>query len=308
MAFGAFSTTAGDKQDVDIGKFQRRSPIALLLLLPGILYLILFFLTPLLSLIITSFQEPSPSGLIGDYQSAFEWRNYPTAIETYWPHISRSFGYAFVATVIAFLVGYPIAYAIGVKMRGYPLLQALALVVLIAPFFISFLLRTFAWKQVFGPGSPLIEFLNFLTILPPDVLVVGTPFSVIFGLAYNFLPFMALPIYTTLERLDKRYLEAGTDLYAKPITVFAKITFPLSIPGVLSGILLTFIPSAGDYINASRDFLGSPQTQMMGNIIESNFLILQNFPQAAALSLLLMAAILVLVTAYVRRSGTNELL
>lgn len=308
MAFGAFATSAGDKPGVDVEKFQRRSPIALLLLLPGILYLILFFLTPLFSLIITSFEEPAPSGGIGDYQPAFEWRNYLIVIETYWPHISRSFVYALIATVIAFLVGYPIAYVIGVTMRGYPLLQALSLVLLIAPFFISFLLRTFAWKQVFGPESAFVGFLKLVAILPPDAMVVGTPFSVIFGLAYNFLPFMALPIYTTLERLDKRYLEAGSDLYAKPVTVFLKITFPLSIPGVLSGILLTFIPAAGDYINASRDFLGSPQTQMMGNIIESNFLILQNFPQAAALSLLLMAAILILVTAYVRRTGTKELI
>lgn len=308
MAFGAFSTTAGDKPVVDVEKFQRKSPVALLLLLPGILYLILFFLTPLFSLVITSFQEPAPNGLLGEYQTAFQWENYVVVIQTYWPHITRSFVYAFVATIIAFLVGYPIAYAIGVKMRRYPLLQALSLVLLIAPFFISFLLRTFAWKQVFTPDGFVVGALQAFSILPPDGGLVGTPFSVIFGLAYNFLPFMALPIYTTLERLDVRYLEAGQDLYAKPVTVFTKITFPLSIPGVLSGILLTFIPAAGDYINASRDFLGSPQTQMLGNIIESNFLVLQNFPAAAALSLLLMAAILVLVTAYVKRSGTKELL
>lgn len=308
MAFGAFSTTAGDAPAVDVEKFQRRSPIALLLLLPGILYLILFFLTPLFSLIITSFEEPVPNGAVGEYQAAFAWQNYLVVIETYWPHITRSFVYALIATVVAFLVGYPIAYAIGVKMRKYPLLQALSLVLLIAPFFISFLLRTFAWKQVFTPEGFFVGLLRSFSILPPDGVLVGTPFSVVFGLAYNFLPFMALPIYTTLERLDVRYLEAGADLYAKPTTVFFKITFPLSIPGVLSGILLTFIPAAGDYINASRDFLGSPQTQMLGNIIESNFLVLQNFPAAAALSLLLMAAILILVAAYVKRSGTKELL
>ena len=308
MAFGAFSSTTGDKPAFEVEKFQRKSPIALLLLLPGILYLILFFLTPLFSLILTSFQQPASSGLLGEYQAGFEWKNYVAVIQTYWPHITRSFVYALIATVIAFLVGYPIAYSIGVKMRGYPLMQALALVILIAPFFISFLLRTLAWKQVFAPEGFFVGFLRSMAILQPDELLVGTPFTVVFGLAYNFLPFMALPIYTTLERLDLRYLEAGSDLYAKPVKVFFTITFPLTIPGVLSGILLTFIPAAGDYINASRNFLGSPQTQMIGNIIESNFLISQNYPQAAALSLLLMAAILVLVTAYVKRSGTKELL
>lgn len=308
MAFGAFSTTAGDQPSVDVEKFQRKSPIALLLLLPGILYLILFFLTPLFSLVLTSFEEPVPGGFVGEYRTAFEWQNYVVVLQSYWPHISRSFVYALVATIIAFLVGYPIAYVIGVKLRKYPLLQALSLVLLIAPFFISFLLRTFAWKQVFTSEGFFVGALRALSVLPPDGVLVGTSFSVIFGLAYNFLPFMALPIYTTLERLDLRYLEAGSDLYAKPVTVFTRITFPLSISGVLSGVLLTFIPAAGDYINASRDFLGSPQTQMLGNIIEANFLVLQNFPQAAALSLLLMAAILVLVTAYVKRSGTKELL
>jgi spermidine/putrescine transport system permease protein len=308
MAFGAFSASSTESAPVDIERFQRRSPIALLLLLPGILYLILFFLTPLFSLVITSFEEPVPNGFVGEFQPAFAWQNYVLVVETYWPHMTRSFVYALVATVFAFLVGYPIAYAIAVKMRRYPVLQALSLVLLIAPFFISFLLRTFAWKQVFTSEGWIVGALRTLAIIPPDGVLVGTPFSVIFGLAYNFLPFMALPIYTTLERLDLRYLEAGSDLYAKPVTVFTRITFPLSIPGVLSGILLTFIPAAGDYINASRDFLGSPSTQMMGNIIEANFLVLQNFPAAAALSLILMVAILVLVTAYVKRSGTKELL
>jgi spermidine/putrescine transport system permease protein len=307
MAFGAFSTGTADQPSVDTEKFQRKSPVALLLLLPGILYLILFFLTPLFSLVLTSFEEPVPGGFVGEYRSAFEWRNYVVVLETYWPHMVRSFVYALVATVIAFLVGYPIAYAIGVKLRRYPLLQALSLVLLIAPFFISFLLRTFAWKQVFTSEGFFVGVLRSISVLPPEGVLVGTSFSVIFGLAYNFLPFMALPIYTTLERLDVRLLEAGSDLYARPVTVFTKVTFPLSIPGVLSGILLTFIPASGDYINASRDFLGSPQTQMIGNVIEARFLVLQNFPQAAALSLVLMVFILVLVTAYVRRTGTKEL-
>jgi len=280
----------------------------LLLLLPGVLYLILFFLTPLLSLVLTSFQAPVPGGFAGDYQTAFQWQNYTVVVETYWSHISRSFIYALTATFFALIIGYPIAYVIGVKLRNYPLWQALALVLVIAPFFISFLLRTLAWKQIFADEGFLLGVLKTVQIIPAEAYFTGTPAAVIFGLTYNFIPFMTLPIYTSLERLDLRYVEAGGDLYANPITVFRTITIPLSIPGVLSGILLTFIPAAGDYINASRDFLGSTDTQMIGNVIEANFLVLQNFPQAAALSLLLMGAILILVSAYVKRSGTEDLL
>lgn len=308
MAFGAFQSGVGAGPSSSAARVQRKSPVALLLLLPGVLYLILFFLTPLLSLVLTSFQEPVPGGFIGEFQTAFRWENYVIVVEKYWPHISRSFMYAVVATLCALLIGYPIAYVIGVKLRNYPLLQALALVLVIAPFFISFLLRTLAWKQILADEGWVLSALKGLQIIPSDAYFTGTAAAVIFGLTYNFIPFMTLPIYTSLEKLDLRFVEAGGDLYAHPITVFRTITFPLSLPGVLSGILLTFIPVAGDYINASRDFLGSTSTQMIGNIIEANFLVLQNFPAAAALSLLLMGAILILVAAYVRRSGTDDLL
>lgn len=308
MAFGAFGSavTADGREQAPV--VQRKSPVALWLLLPGLLYLILFFLTPLFSLVITSFQTPVVGGFIGEFQTAFRWQNYVEVVTTYSSHIGRSFIYASLATIFALLLGYPIAYMIGVKLRGYPLFQALALVLLIAPFFISFLLRTIAWKQIFSDEGYVVGALKTLQLIPPDAYLTGTPFSVVFGLTYMFLPFMALPIYTTLEKLDLRYVEAGQDLYANPVTVFRKITFPLSLPGVISGTLLTFIPATGDYINASRDFLGSTDTAMMGNVIEANFLVLQNFPAAAALSLILMISILVLVAAYVKRSGTDELL
>jgi spermidine/putrescine transport system permease protein len=306
VAFGAFATatpTPGAEPAV-----RRRSPIALFLLLPGALYLSLFFLVPLVSLIFTSFQAPRPFGDIGQYDPAFKWQNYVDVIQTYWPHIVRSFGYAAIATVLALLFGYPLAYFIGVKLRRYPLWQALALTLVIAPFFISFLLRTLAWKQILSDEGPVVSTLQALTILPPDAHITGTPGAVIFGLTYNFIPFMTLPIYTSLERLDLRYVEAGGDLYASPATVFRKVTIPLSMPGIVSGTLLTFIPASGDYINASRDFLGGADTQMIGNVIEANFLQLENYPVAASLSIVLMAVILVLVTIYVRRSGTEDLL
>lgn len=308
MAFGAFQSTVAPGSKVQAPLVQRKSPVALWLLLPGVLYLVLFFVTPLFSLVITSFQAPIPGGFLGEYQTAFRWENYVDVVTTYSSHIGRSFVYASLATVFALLLGYPVAYVIGVKLRKYPLLQALALVLLIAPFFISFLLRTLAWKQIFSDEGFVVGALKSLQIIASDAYLTGTPFSVVFGLTYVFLPFMALPIYTTLEKLDLRYVEAGEDLYASPFTVFRKITFPLSIPGVISGTLLTFIPATGDYINASRDFLGSTSTQMMGNVIEANFLVLQNFPAAAALSLVLMMSILILVSAYVRRSGSDDLL
>jgi spermidine/putrescine transport system permease protein len=308
VAFGAFQSSVAGGAQATTTAIQKKSPIALWLLLPGVLYLILFFLTPLFSLVITSFQAPVVGGFLGEFQTAFRWQNYVDVVSTYSSHIGRSFIYASLATLFALLLGYPIAYVIGVKLRGYPLLQALSLVLLIAPFFISFLLRTLAWKQIFSDEGFVVGVLKAFQLIAPDAYLTGTPFSVVFGLTYMFLPFMALPIYTTLEKLDLRYIEAGEDLYANPFTVFRKITFPLSLPGVMSGTLLTFIPATGDYINASRDFLGSTDTAMMGNVIEANFLVLQNFPAASALSLILMMAILILVSAYVKRSGTDELL
>jgi spermidine/putrescine transport system permease protein len=304
VAFAAFGSNSTQTEPVP----RRRSRVALLLLLPGLAYLALFFLTPLVSLVMTSLQAPVEFGDVGQYQTAFRVENYAIVIQAYWPHFLRAFGYALAATFFALVISYPLAYFIGVKARRWPLLQALMLTLVIAPFFISFLLRTLAWKQLMSDDSAIVSALRALTILPADGHLTGTAFSVIFGLTYNFLPFMTLPIYTTLERLDVRYLEAGSDLYASPATTFWRVTLPLSLPGVVSGTLLTFIPASGDYINASASFLGSAQTQMVGNVIESQFISLLNYPQASALSVILMGLILLIVALYVRRSGTEELL
>jgi spermidine/putrescine transport system permease protein len=303
MAFTAFSSSTSAAEPT----VRRKSPIALFLLLPGIFYLILFFVTPLISLVITSLQTPDPL-VFGRFVNAFNWQNYVAVIELYGEQSVRSAGYAALATLCALLIGFPLAYFIGITLRPYPLLQSLALVLVIAPFFISFLLRTLAWKQIFSSEGPLSGFLSLIGVLGPGDAITGTTFSVVFGLTYNFIPFMTLPIYATLVSLDLRLLEAGNDLYGSPATTFRTVTLPLSAAGVMSGTLLTFIPAAGDYINASREFLGSADTTMIGNVIETNFLVLQNFPAAAALSLVLMAFILVLVSLYVKRSGTEELL
>ena len=304
MAFAAFGSATATADPAQ----RRRSPIALILLLPGLAYLALFFLTPLISLVLTSFQEPVEFGDVGQYQTAFKYENYVTVVQDYWPHFLRAFGYALAATFFALVISYPLAYFIGVTARKWPLIQALALTLVIAPFFISFLLRTLAWKQLMSDDTPLVIALKSLSILPADGHLTGTAFSVIFGLTYNFIPFMTLPIYTTLERLDTRYLEAGSDLYASPATTFWKVTLPLSLPGVVSGTLLTFIPASGDFINASASFLGSAQTQMVGNVIEAQFLSLLNYPVASALSVILMGLILLIVGIYVKRAGTEDLL
>jgi spermidine/putrescine transport system permease protein len=303
MAFAAFGSSAAPVEQAP----RKRSWIAVILLAPGLAYLALFFLAPFVSLIISSLSTPVEFGDVGQYQPAFKIENYALVIEQYWPHFLRAFGYALVATVFALIISYPLAYFIGVKARKWPLLQALMLTLVIAPFFISFLLRTLAWKQLMSDDTPLVNALKALSILPPDGHLTGTAFSVIFGLTYNFIPFMTLPIYATLERLDTRYLEAGSDLYASPATTFWRVTLPLSLPGIVSGTLLTFIPASGDFINASSSFLGSAQTQMIGNAIEANFLNLLNYPAAAAMSVILMAVILVIVGTYVKRSGTEDL-
>ena len=304
MAFAAFGSNNSSKPS----KPTKTGKVVIALLAPGLAYLGAFFLTPLIALIMVSLQIPDPAGGYAEYVPALEIGNYGYVIAEYLPHILRSFGYALCATVLALLISYPLAYFIGVKARPCPMLQKLMLTLVIAPFFISFLLRTLAWKQLFSNESWIVTTLQDSGLLDQTQYVVGTPFMVIFGLTYNFIPFMTLPLYTSLERLDTRYLEAGSDLYASPSKVFRKITLPLSMPGIISGTLLTFIPIAGDYINASGDFLGSSSTAMVGNVIEANYLQINDYPSASALSVILMGAILLLVTAYVKKSGTEDLL
>ena len=301
------STQVSVKKFKTAGK-SKNPKILLLLLLPGLFYLGLFFITPFASLITTSLQAPVLGGGIGVYQPGLEFGNYAFVVGEYFDQIIRSFLYATLATLLALAISYPIAYFIGVKARNKPVLQALLLTLVIAPFFISFLLRTFAWKQMFSQDSWLSTLVRDMGLMADNEFLLGSSFAVVFGLTYNFIPFMTLPLYTNLERLDTALLEAGSDLYAKPSSTFWKVTFPLSIPGITSGTLLTFIPIAGDYVTASGNFLGSPNTSMLGNVIEANFITIQDFPSASALSVMLMAAIVVLVSIYIRRTGTEDLL
>lgn len=279
---------------------QRRSRTGYFLLLPGIAWLAIFFAIPLVTLFVTSLQKPIP-GKPGKYAVGFEIGNYWQAIAEYWPLFVRSFVYAGIATALALIIAYPLAYFIAFRSGRW---SSLLLVLVIAPLFASFLLRTYAWKTILADDGFITSTLNTLHLLP-DGRVLNTPIAVIAGLTYNFLPFMILPLYAALGKIDYRLIEAGSDLYASPLTTFRKVTWPLSLPGVVAGTLLTFIPAAGDYINA--ELLGSTKDKMIGNAIQTNFIEFRDYPIASALSFLLMTVILVLVFGYIRKAGTEDL-
>ena len=280
-----------------------RRRTAYLLLVPGVLWLVVFFVAPLAQLASVSLQSPLP-GYPGYYYRDVNVGNYATALADYWPHVVRSLLFAGVATLLAFVLAYPLAYAMAFKAGRW---RGVMMICVIAPFFTSFILRTIAWRQILADEGPIASALNALHLLPGGH-ITETWVAVVAGLTYNFLPFMVLPIYASLERADPRIIEAGGDLYADGFTTFRTVTLPMSLPGVLAGTLLTFIPAAGDYVNA--ELLGSDiSTKMVGNGIESQFFrVVGGYPTAAALSLLLMAFILVLVVIHVRRSGTEQLL
>lgn len=289
------------EQQVPQGEGQRRRGLTgYLLLLPGALWLLVFFVVPLVTLISTSLYDPTGSLLTG-YEMTFHWQNYLDAVKGYGPQLWRSVLYAGTATVAAVLLGFPLAYAIAFKAGRW---KNLMLILVIAPFFTSFLIRTLSWQLLLGDNGWLVDLFRTLHILGPDGHLLATPFAVVTGLTYNFLPFMVLPLYASLEKLDPRLLEAGADLYAAPFTTFRKVTLPLAMPGLVAGTLLTFIPAAGDYINS--ELLGTPNTRMIGNEIQDLFAA-GSYPIAAALSVTLMAAIITMVGVYVRRAGSEEL-
>jgi spermidine/putrescine transport system permease protein len=282
------------------GEQAKRRGRGWLLLLPGMLWLAIFFLFPSVQLFFTSLYDPSGSYERG-YAMTWHFANYVDAIRDTWNLFARSFLYAGIATLVCLALAYPLAYAIAFKAGRWK-----HVMLVIAPFFTSFLLRTLSWRTILADQGPVTDFLRTIAILPDDGRLLATPVAVIAGLVYNFMPFMTLPIYASLDKVDYRLVEAAGDLYASPFTGLRKVTFPLSMPGVVSGTLLTFIPASGDYINA--ELLGTPSQYMVGNRIQSAFLIERNYPLAASLSLILMAIVVLMVMVYVRRAGTEELL
>jgi len=271
-----------------------------LLLLPGFIFLFTFFIVPIVNLAQTSTQTPISGGDIGQYEQTFRFANYLDAFLENREQFSRSFVYAIIATLLALLISYPLAYALAFKAGRY---KNILLVLVIAPFFTSFLLRTVAWKQILGEEGFVVPTLRTIGIIGDTTTLTSTSFAVVMGMTYNFLPFMTLPLYASIDRIDPRTLEASGDLYANGFTTFRKVTLPLSMPGVVAGTLLTFIPAAGDYVNA--ELLGGPNTTMIGNVIQSRFLI-PDYPTTSALSFTLMVAILIIVVVYIRKAGTDE--
>ncbi len=271
-----------------------------LLLAPGLAWLAVFFVVPLGFLGYQSLEEGDVFGL--GYTFTWAWHNYSDALSTYHAQLVRSFAYAGVATAIALVVSYPLAYWIAFRGGRW---KNLLLLFIIAPFFVTYLIRTLAWETILADEGPVVSAFRALGLLDANGRLLDTSVAVVAGITYNFLPFMALPLYVSLEQVDKRLIEAAEDLYASRVAAFLRVTLPLSMPGVVAGTLLTFIPAAGDFINAQ--LLGTPRQYMIGNVIQSRFLELTDYGTAAALSFILMALILAAVGVYARAVGTEKL-
>ena len=278
---------------------RHRGLMPYVLLAPGLAFLAVFFLVPLGFLGYQSLE----SGNI-DFGYAFTWAfgNYRTAVSDYRAEFIRSIEYAGIATVLALVLSYPVAYWIAFRGGRW---KNLLLLMIVAPFFVTYLIRTLAWETILSDNGIVVRTLQHLHLVSPGGHVLATGTAVVAGITYNFLPFMALPLYVSLEQIDHRLIEAAEDLYASNWKAFLKVTVPLSLPGVVAGTLLTFIPAAGDFINAQ--LLGAPQNHMIGNVIQSKFLELTDYPAAAAMSFILMGAIIVAVAAYARAVGTEQL-
>ncbi len=270
-----------------------------LLLAPGLAWLAVFFLVPMYYLLNTSLQTGS---LEVGYTFNWAWSNYKDALTLYQDQFIRSIQYAGIATIIALLISYPLAYWIAFRAGRW---RNLFLLLVIAPFFVTYLIRTLAWETILSDDGFVVNVLQTLGLVAPDGHLLATSTAVIAGITYNFLPFMVLPLYVSLEQMDARLIEAAQDLYASKFKAFLRVTLPLSLPGVFAGTLLTFIPAMGDFINAQ--LLGSPKQYMIGNVIQSKFLAITDYPAAAALSFVLMAAILVAVAIYAKILGTERL-
>ncbi|OFJ55396.1 ABC transporter permease [Mycolicibacterium grossiae] len=282
---------------------RQRSKLApYLMILPALVYLGVFFVVPLVTLARTSLSSTGGSVYLPTLTFDWNFGNYATAFRQYEDQILRSFGYAAVATVVCLLLAYPLAYVIAFKAGRY---KNLILGLVILPFFVTFLIRTIAWKTILADEGWVVQALGAVGLLPEEGRLLSTGWAVIGGLIYNWIIFMILPLYVSLEKIDPRLLEASKDLYSSSPRSFGKVILPLSMPGVLAGSMLVFIPAVGDFINA--DYLGSTQTTMIGNVIQKQFLVVKDYPAAAALSFLLMALILVGVLLYTRALGTEDL-
>jgi len=278
---------------------RHRAVVPYLFLVPGGLWLIVFFLVPVLTMATVSLQE----GTLGTgYRLTFNFGAFPDAITRWDSQLIRSLQYGLIVTLLTLLIGYPMAYTIAFRGGRY---KSILLLLVIMPFFTSFIIRTISWKFILADNGVLLGALKDLGWVDAGFRILATPAAVIAGITYNFLPFVVLPLYVALEKIDHRLIEAATDLYASRRQAFLRVTLPLSLPGVFAATLLAFIPAVGDYINA--ELLGSPGETMIGNVIQRLYLVNTDYPQASALSLILMIGILVSVLAYTRLLRGQEL-
>ena len=278
---------------------RRRKLLPWLFLGPGLLWLAVFFAIPLVNQLNVSLQTGDPeSGYV------FNWAfgTYTEAVSDYHEQFLRSLGYAATATVLCFAIAFPLAYFIAFKGGRF---KSVMLLLIVLPFFMSYVLRTVSWQLILADNGWVVARLQDIGLVADDGRLLATRTAVIAGITYNFLPFMALPLYVSLEKIDRRLIEAATDLYASRATAFRKITLPLALPGIFAGSLLTFIPATGDFINA--ELLGTPRQYMIGNVIQSKFLEILDYPTAAALSFILMSFILIGIFLYARVLGARNL-
>lgn len=278
---------------------HHRGVVPYLFLVPGGLWLVAFFVLPLLTTVSVALQEGS---LGTGYRLTFNVGIFPEAVGRWNQQLLRSVEYGLIVTLLTMLIGYPMAYTIAFRGGRY---KNVLLLLVIMPFFTSFIIRTISWKFILADQGFLLGTLKDLGLLDPGFRLLATPMAVISGITYNFLPFVVLPLYVALERIDPRLVEAATDLYASRFQAFLRVTLPLSIPGVFAASLLSFIPAVGDYLNA--ELLGSRNETMIGNVIQRLYLVNNDYPQASALSLILMAGILVSVFFYRRVLRGQEL-
>jgi spermidine/putrescine transport system permease protein len=279
----------------------RRRLVPYFLLGPGLIWLILFFVVPMFFMAQTSLEQGS--AISGQFEFTWQFSNYADALTEFESQFLRSFVYAGVATVLALVIAYPLAYMIAFRAGKW---RNALLFAVIAPFFTTYLIRTIAWQTILGDTGVIVDTMKTLGLVSESGRVLDTAGSVIAGLTYNFLPFMVLPIYASLERIDESLIEAAKDLYASAREAFWRVTLPISAPGIVAGTLLTFIPAVGDYINA--DFLGGPNQAMIGNVIQGQYLRVTDYPSAAALAFVLMALILAVVVIYIRFAGSEALM
>jgi spermidine/putrescine transport system permease protein len=277
----------------------RRRLLPWLFLGPGLLWLLVFFLYPLLNQFAVSLMTGNPEQ---GYDLTWAFHNYTDAIGDYKEQFGRSILYAGVATILCLIISFPLAYFTAYKAGRF---KSLILLLIILPFFMSYVLRTVAWQLILSDDGWVVGVFQTLGVIDENGRLLATSTAVIAGITYNFLPFMALPLYVSLEKIDRRYIEAATDLYASRATAFRKVTVPLALPGIFAGSLLTFIPACGDFINAA--LLGTPRQYMIGNVIQSKFLNILDYPTAAALSFTLMVFILIGIFLYARALGTRNL-